>query len=455
VVEQGKRLKQKDIDRKIMSRKLRARKTEENGIGQVFERVVEEMRNEMSTVLWRIERSRDGSPEALKKWMRTGLEAMVGAVEKVMYGVSDGLAKEWKEKEQQEEVNKARNDAESREGEERKRKTEESWKKIEDRLERKLMEAEERWKESEERLKNMEKRLEKEVNKRVEKEGMGEECTGDKGGKDRMDKDRTLKERVEILEDKMKDGVKHVRMEDRVAHERIDKLESEIAKDKIERQEFEWNEKEDKEIQDTKDSEREMEKLLEGSMKQLKILNMDFGRQCTDRRMIVKEAISNLEEKMVGRDRDDFDRMIKGTRVDILGEGMRVKETEKGQIHMVPLLITCGCRSVKDRMEVLIRKTGINVSFQWPKECLDFVDKIREEAHKMGYDRKEYYMKVRPAMVNGRVFLRAEIKKKDGRKFEGLAYWRAPPRDKEYWKRISKIVEPEWRIVKQSEYIGL
>ncbi len=30
---------------------------EVNGIGQVFERVVEGMRNEMSTVLWRIERS--------------------------------------------------------------------------------------------------------------------------------------------------------------------------------------------------------------------------------------------------------------------------------------------------------------------------------------------------------------------------------------------------------------
>jgi hypothetical protein len=31
---------------------------------------------------------------------------------------------------------------------------------------------------------------------------------------------------------------------------------------------------------------------------------------------------------------------------------------------------------------------------------------------------------------------------------------RVPPREKEYWKRISKIAEPEWRIVKQSEHIG-
>jgi hypothetical protein len=240
-------------------------------------------------------------------------------------------------------------------------------------------------------------------------------------------------------------------MEDRVAHARIDKLESDIARDRIERQDFEWNEKEDKEIQGTKDSEREMEKKLEGAMEQMKILNMDFGRQCTDRRTLVKEAISKMKEKMTGNDREDFDRTMKGTRVDILGKGTSVKE---GRIHMVPVLITCGCRSAKERMEVLLRKAGLITSFQWPRECMDFVDKIREEVYKMGYDRKDHYTKVRPTLVEGRVFLRAEIKKKDGGKFEGIAYWRAPPREKDYWKRISKLAEPEWMIVKQSGYIG-
>ncbi len=39
------------------------------------------------------------SPDALKNMMKKGLEAMVGAVETVMNGVSDGIAKERKEKE--------------------------------------------------------------------------------------------------------------------------------------------------------------------------------------------------------------------------------------------------------------------------------------------------------------------------------------------------------------------
>ncbi len=54
----------------------------------------------MSTVLWRIERSRDVSPEALKNMVKNCVDAMVGSVEKVMYRISDGLAKERKEKEQ-------------------------------------------------------------------------------------------------------------------------------------------------------------------------------------------------------------------------------------------------------------------------------------------------------------------------------------------------------------------
>jgi hypothetical protein len=59
-----------------------------------------------STVLWRIERSRDVLQEAMKNMLKNSLEAMVGAVDKVINGVRDGMAKEWKEKKQ--EINKKR-----------------------------------------------------------------------------------------------------------------------------------------------------------------------------------------------------------------------------------------------------------------------------------------------------------------------------------------------------------
>jgi hypothetical protein len=89
-------------------KKIKTQKEGENGVEQVFERMVKGMRNKMNTVLWKTERSRDVSPEALKKMVRNGLDAMVGAVEKAMYGVSNGLAKEQKEKKQREDDRKWR-----------------------------------------------------------------------------------------------------------------------------------------------------------------------------------------------------------------------------------------------------------------------------------------------------------------------------------------------------------
>ena len=55
-----------------MSRKLRPRKEEEDEVEKVFDKMMKGMRNEMNTVLWRIERSRDVAPEALKNMVKMG-----------------------------------------------------------------------------------------------------------------------------------------------------------------------------------------------------------------------------------------------------------------------------------------------------------------------------------------------------------------------------------------------
>jgi hypothetical protein len=79
---------------------------------------------------------------------------------------------------------------------------------------------------------------------------------------------------------------------------------------------------------------------------------------------------------------------------------------------------------------------------------MEFIDRIREKVETMGFGKTEYYTRVRPAQVDGRGFLRVETKWKEEGRFKGLAYWRAPPRDKEYWKKISRILEPEWMVAK-------
>jgi hypothetical protein len=69
----------------------------------VFERTVKGMRDEVCTVLWELERNRDVSSEALRCLMRNGWSNGES-----MSGVSDGMAREGKERERKRKKEKER-----------------------------------------------------------------------------------------------------------------------------------------------------------------------------------------------------------------------------------------------------------------------------------------------------------------------------------------------------------
>jgi hypothetical protein len=52
------------------------------------------------------------------------------------------------------------------------------------------------------------------------------------------------------------------------------------------------------------------------------------------------------------------------------------------------------------------RTAGLVASMQWPKDGMEFVDRIREKVETMGVDRKKYYRRIRPVSTDGRVLLR-------------------------------------------------
>jgi hypothetical protein len=54
-----------------------------------------------------------------------------------------------------------------------------------------------------------------------------------------------------------------------------------------------------------------------------------------------EEAISRIKEKVKESDKEEYDRIMKGVRIDILGKCTSTKDTEKGRINTVPILITC------------------------------------------------------------------------------------------------------------------
>jgi hypothetical protein len=408
--------------------------------------MVKGMRNEMNTVLWKIERSRDVSPEALKYMVKNGLEAMVGAVEKAMYGVSDGLAKERKEREEREVDKKWRLERDNEIREEGRRREEERVRKLEEKLERVVRENEERCKDIDERMRILEDRKEKENAGEAGEIRRSKELSGNLEEGMWESEITSTKERIAALEEMIREGGVSPGMKDREVHARIDGIEKDLAMERNERKDFECNMEEEKGIQDAKESERDMERLLEDAMEQVKILNLDFGKEGADRKTMVRDAVNLLWKKVTDNDREEFGKIMKGARIDILGKSTYTKEVGKGKIHTVPVLITCGCKSAKESLEAIVRKAGLVASFQWPKECMEFVDKVREKVETMGFGKEEFYTRVRPTVAQGRVLLRVDTKRKGGGKFKGLAYWRAPPMDKECWKRIIGMMEPEWMI---------
>jgi small-conductance mechanosensitive channel len=383
--------------------------------------MIKGLRNEMNTVLWKMERSRDMSPEALKNMMKNGLEAMVGAVEKVMNGVSDGLAKERKGREQEE------------------MQREERVKKMEERMVRETRADEGKEKKCDERLTTLEANsldVEKEVR----------EMAG------RMNKDRKeteketarLTENIETLEEILLEERKVREDENRKIKDRIKGMEEELRKERKNRELLEKEMEMDTKVKEVMGSEKAMERKVEAAMEQMKILDLDFGRECNERKQLVKDAVKNIKGKISSQDREECDRIFKGTKVYILGGSTSRKQTRTGDIHTVPVLLACLCRSDRERLEKILRKAGLHVSFQWPKEILEFVNDIREEIEKMGYERKAFFTRLRPTLVDGRVYIRAECRKKEGGKFEQLACWRLPPLDRDKWQCITGIMEPEW-----------
>jgi hypothetical protein len=86
----------------MMAGRLRSCKASEFEIGELFEKLIKGLRQEMSGVIENIERSRNLSLEDMKGMLRNSLEAVVGSVESMMCGISDEMASDRKRREGEE-----------------------------------------------------------------------------------------------------------------------------------------------------------------------------------------------------------------------------------------------------------------------------------------------------------------------------------------------------------------
>jgi hypothetical protein len=224
-----------------------------------------------------------------------------------------------------------------------------------------------------------------------------------------------------------------------------ERMEADIREHRVRMEEKRRNDTVRKEILKAQESEKEMEKKVGAAMEQVKILDLDFGKLIEKKEVIEKAAIELIQENVKLSDRQEWKWNIKRSRVYVLGKTTKEKEFEGRKIFTVPILIRCSCAGDKQGLERIIRNAGIRVSFHWPTEMLEYVKGIRERVEGMGRGGREEFVRVRAVREEGELFLRADVRRKEGGRFRWVGDWKCPPLDRVLWDVAIDILKPYCR----------
>ncbi len=241
------------------------------------------------------------------------------------------------------------------------------------------------------------------------------------GISDRVTVERRKREAGEMdIEDKLvkiKDEIKDIRREK-------EGVTNEVVMDRVRR------------------SEKDMEEKIGVAMCNLKLLDFNFGEITQDRIGMVRTVVKGLRGDVHPDDRYSFDKIMRRTRIQIMGKSTELRKGRDRTIYTVPVLLECQDRSEADDLDATLRRAGYFCSFHWPQESMEFVTMIREEVRKQGFPEQSHYVKVRPEVRSGTVRIRADTKAKNGGRWSMAAVWQCPPLNKEWWGLIEGLQKP-------------
>ena len=229
------------------------------------------------------------------------------------------------------------------------------------------------------------------------------------GMSDAVQRNRLVSERVE---DQMKKRISIVENRTKEAEDRMEVLRR--AKDR----------------QVWKESVQTMTEKIRPGDRQLKYVDIDYGRVTNSKREIVEKTIAYMKEDIGQEGVRRLETIMKRTRLILLGKETVVRTLEEQRIFTIPVLLEF--RSVNDKVEVeeMLREVGWYPVYHWPKECMEFVKDARLEVRRMGFQEDRYYVKIRPDWRDGAMEIKGEVKEnRAGGKFRTVAIWEVPPAD--------------------------
>ena len=185
-----------------------------------------------------------------------------------------------------------------------------------------------------------------------------------------------------------------------------------------------------------------MERSITEAQASLKLLDVNVGRETGDKREIIRRTIEEIRHYVKEVDLGYYDRVIRRTRIVIMGRGTVRWEQGNEAGYSVPTLFQCRDRRDQEELEGILRAAGYFPAFHWPKEAMEFVSGVRAEVRKQGIAPERYHIRVRPETRNGTLMIKAEVKPKDGSgRFVLKGLWSIPPQNNMLWDGISDLYE--------------
>ena len=185
-----------------------------------------------------------------------------------------------------------------------------------------------------------------------------------------------------------------------------------------------------------KESVQTMTEKIGLSDRQLKYVDIDYGRVTNSRREIVEKTIAYMKEDVGQEDVRRLETIMRRTRFILLGKETVLRTNEDQRIYTIPVLLEF--RTVSDKVEVedMLREVGWYPVFHWPKELMEFVKEARFETRRLGFAEDRYFVKIRPDWKDGVMEIKGEVKEnRTGGKFRTVAVWDVPPADSSMWSR--------------------
>ena len=191
------------------------------------------------------------------------------------------------------------------------------------------------------------------------------------------------------------------------------------------------------------ESVREMEEKVKETRCALKLVNMDIGQETGNKALIVRKILEEVRRKVRQEEAGQVNRVLRRTRVVILGKGTEGRKVGERKIWTVPVLFQCVDIKDANDLEWSLRRGGFFPTVHWPEEIMEFINgiksKVREES--AGQDN---WIRVRPVVVDGQARIRVDLRPRGGGIFRQRGVWVCPPLEKIHWSEVKGLYDPIW-----------